>query len=118
MHITDWSSDLSSSDLAHADLIARLTALYADDPLLHPLWDSAVKTQELASDIGGNNGRNGADLGKLAASLMLPRSEEHTSDLQSLMRISYAVFGLQKKHCRLAGRDQTDQTRNTIRDRI
>lgn len=57
---------------ADADLIARLTALYADDPLLHPLWDSAVKTQELASDIGGNNGRNGADLGKLAASLMLP----------------------------------------------
>src|SRR3546814_14215373 len=46
--------------------------MYADDPLLHPLWDSAVKTQELANDIGGNNGRNGADLGKLAASLMLP----------------------------------------------
>ena len=57
---------------ADADLIARLTALYQDDPLLHPLWDSAVKTQELASDIGGNNGRNGADLGKLTASLMLP----------------------------------------------
>jgi len=57
---------------ADADLIARLTVLYQDDPLLHPLWDSAVKTQELASDIGGNNGRNGADLGKLAASLMLP----------------------------------------------
>src|SRR3546814_3695876 len=27
-----------------------------------------------------------------------PRSEEHTSELQSLMRISYAVFCLQKKH--------------------
>src|SRR3546814_6820743 len=26
-----------------------------------------------------------------------PRSEEHTSELQSLMRISYAVFGLKKK---------------------
>lgn len=57
---------------ADGDLIARLSALYQDDPLLHPLWDSAVKTQELASDIGGNNGRNGADLGKLAASLMVP----------------------------------------------
>lgn len=55
-----------------ADLLARLSALYADDPLLHPLWDSAVRTQELASDIGGNNGRNGADLGQLAASLMTP----------------------------------------------
>jgi uncharacterized protein (DUF1501 family) len=57
---------------ADADLIARLTALYNDDPLLHPLWESAVKTQELASDIGGKNGRNGADLGRLAASLMTP----------------------------------------------
>src|SRR3546814_2097477 len=28
----------------------------------------------------------------------LPRSEEHTSELQSLMRISYAVFCLKKKH--------------------
>src|SRR3546814_6766849 len=27
-----------------------------------------------------------------------PRSEEHTSELQSLMRISYSVFCLQKKH--------------------
>src|SRR3546814_8657165 len=29
--------------------------------------------------------------------IFLPRSEEHTSELQSLMRISYAVFCLQKK---------------------
>uniref|UniRef100_UPI00097E73C3 DUF1501 domain-containing protein n=1 Tax=Sphingopyxis sp. KK2 TaxID=1855727 RepID=UPI00097E73C3 len=57
---------------ADADLIARLSALYENDALLHPLWESAVRTQELAGDIGGNNGRNGADLGKLAASLMLP----------------------------------------------
>src|SRR3546814_1431306 len=28
----------------------------------------------------------------------LPRSEEHTSELQSLMRISYAVFCLKKKN--------------------
>src|SRR3546814_6144872 len=28
------------------------------------------------------------------------RSEEHTSELQSLMRISYAVFSLQKKNIR------------------
>src|SRR3546814_6579491 len=31
------------------------------------------------------------------ASVPLPRSEEHTSELQSLMRISYAVFCLKKK---------------------
>src|SRR3546814_5172414 len=29
---------------------------------------------------------------------LYPRSEEHTSELQSLMRISYAVFCLKKKH--------------------
>jgi len=57
---------------ADADLIARLSSLYAKDELLHPLWDSAIKTQELAGDIGGNNGRNGAELGALAASLMAP----------------------------------------------
>src|SRR3546814_1590221 len=33
-----------------------------------------------------------------AASLPDPRSEEHTSELQSLMRISYAVFCLKKKN--------------------
>src|SRR3546814_6499799 len=34
----------------------------------------------------------------VAASVMSDRSEEHTSELQSLMRISYAVFCLQKKN--------------------
>src|SRR3546814_8194732 len=31
------------------------------------------------------------------SSIICPRSEEHTSELQSLMRISYAVFCLKKK---------------------
>src|SRR3546814_3367915 len=35
---------------------------------------------------------------ELAISLLQGRSEEHTSELQSLMRISYAVFCLQKKN--------------------
>src|SRR3546814_3371164 len=39
-----------------------------------------------ASKIKSRRGRN-------------PRSEEHTSELQSLMRISYAVFCLKKKKC-------------------
>src|SRR3546814_4099136 len=37
-------------------------------------------------------------LRKLHSSSKASRSEEHTSELQSLMRISYAVFCLQKKH--------------------
>src|SRR3546814_982721 len=39
------------------------------------------------------------------------RSEEHTSELQSLMRISYAVFCLKKKN-------KTNHTRNMIIDKI
>src|SRR3546814_7258647 len=35
--------------------------------------------------------------GGLISGISLARSEEHTSDLQSLMRISYAVFCLKKK---------------------
>src|SRR3546814_8591115 len=34
---------------------------------------------------------------RLAIHLIVERSEEHTSELQSLMRISYAVFCLKKK---------------------
>src|SRR3546814_1212161 len=37
------------------------------------------------------------DLDLLHAYELLDRSEEHTSELQSLMRISYAVFCLKKK---------------------
>src|SRR3546814_9648744 len=33
-----------------------------------------------------------------ASPVPAPRSEEHTSELQSLMRISYAVFGLNKQN--------------------
>src|SRR3546814_3052114 len=36
------------------------------------------------------------------------RSEEHTSELQSLMRISYAVFCLKKKHVQLRTYDITN----------
>src|SRR3546814_3132115 len=35
---------------------------------------------------------------EVPAQVPSPRSEEHTSELQSLMRISYAVFCLQKKN--------------------
>src|SRR3546814_1039997 len=43
----------------------------------------------IAADVGG------ADLEQI---IEAARSEEHTSELQSLMRISYAVFCLKKKH--------------------
>lgn len=55
------------------DLLLRVGALYEGDPQLAPLWAEALKTQMLTGDIGGNAGKNGADLGKLAASLLAPK---------------------------------------------
>lgn len=57
---------------ASDDLLLRVGALYDADPQLAPLWAEAVKTKQLAGDIGGNGGRNGGDLGKLAATLLAP----------------------------------------------
>src|SRR3546814_2261346 len=42
-------------------------------------------------------GKDSAVMLHLAKKAFYPRSEEHTSELQSLMRISYAVFCLKKK---------------------
>src|SRR3546814_2522297 len=50
---------------------------------------------------GRNAGRDPAP--RRAAALARERSEEHTSELQSLMRISYAVFCLKKKKKNRAG---------------
>src|SRR3546814_10614319 len=41
-----------------------------------------------------------------------PRSEEHTSELQSLMRISYAVFCLKKQNNHINKKQTTTQTQN------
>src|SRR3546814_7437065 len=54
----------------------------------------------------------GTHVGRIAASAIpiaspIARSEEHTSELQSLMRISYAVFCLKKKN-------QTEKAKHSI----
>src|SRR3546814_8725435 len=69
--------------------------------------DEAVRRQVLDLTVRGIKDRNaGHDQQELldmvdeevgAARAGRPRSEEHTSELQSLMRISYAVFCLKKK---------------------
>src|SRR3546814_3804667 len=83
MRISDWSSDVCSSDL---------------ERLASALGPTTIP--ELKS------GPNDGDADAIAAMLhrredsvhtVLSRSEEHTSELQSLMRISYAVFCLKKK---------------------
>src|SRR3546814_1758835 len=47
-----------------------------------------------------------------------PRSEEHTSELQSLMRISYAVFCLKKKKKNTRRHKYTEMQKNTIKHLI
>src|SRR3546814_9662269 len=98
MRISDWSSDVSSSDL---------NTLYKGQPsLLANCYHrpTAYRTHiRAAIDIDGIPALVSAVSGAVAISasasslhLRSQRSEEHTSELQSLMRISYAVFCLKK----------------------
>src|SRR3546814_8466477 len=108
MRISDWSSDVCSSDLA----------------VDRPRWRRAgnVRQRRQQIDVGdgadagigtrfqpGGPGNRGGHAHAAFVMLGLPaaqravarrivlKSEEHTSELQSLMRISYAVFCLKKK---------------------
>src|SRR3546814_1499879 len=75
--------------------------------MLHALGVAAVQSSGLVEALGtmaksvsvGGAARNGLLSARLAGDGFTgpPRSEEHTSELQSLMRISYAVFCLKKK---------------------
>src|SRR3546814_1611725 len=51
----------------------------------------------LGKMLAGRELPNGLQVSKVSVPLGVVRSEEHTSELQSLMRISYAVFCLKKK---------------------
>src|SRR3546814_1895332 len=107
MRISDWSSDVCSSDLLLL-AIARVHLPDLDD-LAHSLHVEAVAlgfgkhvlnvfAQPLLLFL---QSLDPLDIrAKLLARLAADRrgrSEEHTSELQSLMRISYAVFCLKKK---------------------
>src|SRR3546814_4477725 len=140
MRISDWSSDVCSSDLDQPSLPRRGTlvgligsAFYggnllrpprailerADEAALHHVGDSAEHVLTVAPDLLSqvrlgdglamlDQGLDDLGLGRgrlvrlacLGCVLVVDRikvslrSEEHTSELQSLMRISYAVFCL------------------------
>src|SRR3546814_7886375 len=95
MRISDWSSDVCSSDLKRETHDAAMV-------------DSAIARAHAYAEAGAS-GFFVPGLGDLAllervcrasplpVNFMAYRSEEHTSELQSLMRISYAVFWLKKK---------------------
>src|SRR3546814_6673742 len=111
MRISDWSSDVCSSDLAYAA------------PDVARVEDGRIDRHAVAPELAGGQAqlcgfairrigqrRDGTGLLLLHAGMLarertergawpdFKRSEEHTSELQSIMRITYAVFCLQNKH--------------------
>src|SRR3546814_6694632 len=103
MRISDWSSDVCSSDLVLArgvlhqrhgldrqvELAQRGMQAAGDGDIALARLRAATQQHRVAgaqAQRGGIGGHVGTRL----------RSEEHTSELQSLMRISYAVFCLKK----------------------
>src|SRR3546814_6178233 len=123
MRISDWSSDVCSSDLI--DLRELPRSLRLRERCDGRLALRAKKADPLALRVERRARRRDPGFGTRAASVALVdlrladraavnqrltpvaglarqhqvgRSEEHTSELQSLMRISYAVFCLKKKN--------------------
>src|SRR3546814_6352999 len=117
MRISDWSSDVCSSDLAAAaaltgSAISKSSSWTVIEIFLHNVttfgssrsdaWHPSStrrrtssgrwRAREAYAPDCAAQGKRWQDSGGAAPN----RSEEHTSELQSLMRISYAVFCLKK----------------------
>src|SRR3546814_3968608 len=96
MRISDWSSDVCSSDLI-AIIASHDTVTVLPEPL-GPMTSICPKGSLFpGSDMSWNTKLYGLPVAVRKIVTGLGRSEEHTSELQSLMRISYAVFCLKKK---------------------
>src|SRR3546814_5042250 len=120
MRISDWSSDVCSSDLeieffaqvhqliyggrdpslrvpATVDALAALAAAGRIEPdVATRLSDHYATLRRIEHRLQMTEDQRTHSLPTQEAAL--DRSEEHTSELQSLMRISYAVFCLKKKN--------------------
>src|SRR3546814_9197598 len=118
LRISDWSSDVCSSDLSQlvAQPVDEVFGLGRGGPGgghqgdhsgvaglaqrgrgdgRHPVVAAQRDGDLLDRPVGFGGIREVDDHAQLA--VVAGRSEEHTSELQSLMRISYAVFCLKKK---------------------
>src|SRR3546814_5179353 len=118
MRISDWSSDVCSSDLGFGRRVWHPHVQPAEGvPAVHPSGLPAVPDRAeprarsplqswplvelLMLQLQKSRIRHPACPVKVAQQSIFSRnirSEEHTSELQSLMRISYAVFCLKKKN--------------------
>src|SRR3546814_2952907 len=111
MRISDWSSDVCSSDLQpHRLHRSSVPHRRPERPVLqHVPARGVVEYAVAAAVLDVDLQRTAVDIdqhlqhhralqaGAQGGARVWRRSEEHTSELQSLMRISYAVFCLKKK---------------------
>src|SRR3546814_3911265 len=122
MRISDWSSDVCSSDLkfvqrrqAKAAIGRAAQGEGIADPVERADPSGKLPVGAVGKAVVGRAGAAGAIEAVADRPAIRPRaagqdqpaqrpvirSEEHTSELQSLMRISYAVFSFKQKHKRL-----------------
>src|SRR3546814_6658439 len=113
MRISDWSSDVCSSDLllglSPAAMVDALGNAGTQSSGLWQFLDTGAMSKHLHAGRAAEAGLLAADLAARGFSgppqilegekgfFRATRSEEHTSELQSLMRISYAACCLKKK---------------------
>src|SRR3546814_2929576 len=94
MRISDWSSDVCSSDLLRSHLRKK-------QHIANARRVGQKHHQPIDTDTNARSWRQAvferADIVGVIDHCLIVRSEEHTSELQSLMRNSYAVFCLKKK---------------------
>src|SRR3546814_1197092 len=99
MRISDWSSDVCSSDLTAVHRRSRSGAILDCAGRFFPSRRREPHDRHGAPPRAAAPGvsRSVEPAGLSSSIGPAARSEEHTSELQSLMRISYAVFCLKKK---------------------
>src|SRR3546814_3100608 len=134
MRIRDGSSDVCSSDLDEGHLCGRRwdrrggeraggnRRLPQEAGEIHQAWRDSTERRAAGRCAGDREDSPGTGRRRRGRSALLfdercrvrrnDRSEEHTSELQSLMRISYAVFCLKKKK-KITNTIQTYQNKTT-----
>src|SRR3546814_6528958 len=117
MRISDWSSDVCSSDLRHNGTgQSRRMLLKAGAGAAALASMPALALARTSSATHSHPAQENQTMGTITTTddttIFYKRSEEHTSELQSLMRISYAVFCLKKKK-KTKNITKTDRTKDT-----
>src|SRR3546814_4903894 len=112
MRISDWSSDVCSSDLLDLLTLDSEGVVFAgglDRLPIHQLQHVGILPAALLQ--AGDGQTAVQQPARHAKRQAVIGSEEHTSELQSLMRISYAVFCLQNT---ITESKQTQQPNNLV----